>query len=404
MGFHPYMQKLIISEPYEFFPPLLNPFWHALILRGMPARMRKEYGVAAVELHGEEHLRASYEAGHGVMLCPNHCRPSDPFLFSAVSARLARPVHIMAGWHIFKQGRIQRFLLQRVGVFSMHREMTDWHSLRCAEDILCAARDPLLLFPEGITSRTNDHLFSFMRGAAHLARRAARRRSRRGGRVVIHPVGIRYFCDGDPVVAARTKLDEVEALAGLPSPPEWPLLDRIRHTGAALLARKEVEYCGSARTGSLSSRLVFLQEHVLAPLEAEWVRRPRGGPVMARGKAVRTAILPGLVDPRTPSAERERRWRHLTDLSLVQQLHCYPASYLNSGEPERLLEIVEHFEEDLTDRVRPQHPLRAVLVIGEAIEIPPLLAPEPRRDPLMEILRGRIEALLASSLQYRRTL
>jgi len=396
------MQPLIIPEPYEFVPPRLNAFWHALIARGMPKRLRQDYGIATVELQGAEHLRASYEAGHGVMLCPNHCRPSDPFLFSAVSARLARPVHIMAGWHIFMQGRIQRFLLQRVGVFSMHREMTDWHSLRCAEDILCAARNPLLLFPEGITSRTNDHLFSFMRGAALLARRAARRRSRHGGRVVIHPVGIRYFCEGDPEIAARAKLAEIEALVGLPSPPDWPLKDRIRHTGAALLAQKETQYCGAARSGSLASRLEFLVEHILAPLESEWLRRPRGGAVMARVKAVRTAILPGLIDSRTPAEGKDRRWRHLADLYLVQQLHCYPAGYLDGGGPERLLEIVEHFEEDLTDRVRPHPPLRAVLVIGEALEIPPVLAADSRQDPLMITLRARIEALLATSLQYRR--
>jgi 1-acyl-sn-glycerol-3-phosphate acyltransferase len=368
----------------------------------MPTLLRRDYGVAEVEVRQLELLHSSCQAGHGVMLCPNHCRPSDPFLFSAVSVQLARPVHIMASWHLFMQGRLQRYLLQRVGAFSMHREITDWRSLRCAEDILCEARHPLLVFPEGITSRTNDHLNAFMRGPAHLARRAARRRAGQGGRVVIHPVGIRYFFEGDLAGAAQPRLEEVEARIGVPSPGHLPLRERILHTGTALLARKEVQYFGAPQSGPLALRIRNLLEHVLAPLEAEWLRRPRGGDVMARVKAVRAAIVPGLADKATPAPDRDRRWRHLSDLYLVQQLHCYPAGYLDGGPPDRLLEIVEHFEEDLTDRVRPHQPLRAIVVIGEPIEIPPVRAPQPRHDPLMGVLRERIEALLASSLQHRR--
>ena len=54
------------------------------------------------------------------------------------------------------------------------------------------------------------------------------------------------------------------------------------------------------------------------------------------------------------------RWlRQLADLYLAQQLHCYSGDYLaDAPTPERLLETVERYEEDLTDTARPHPPPR----------------------------------------------
>ena len=360
-----------------------------------------DYGIVDTEYVGLERLLASHAAGHGVMLAPNHSRPADPFLFARLGRLTGRSPHIMASWHIFMQGRMQRFLLQRVGIFSMHRELTDWKSLRCAERILTDAKHPLVVFPEGIVSRTNDHLNSFMRGPAHLARRAARRRHPAAGRVVIHPVAIRYFFEGDLEAAVTPVFADLGKIIGREVPRDMSLRERVLRAGEVMLAVKEEEHLGAPQTGSLMARIRGLLDHLLEPLEAEWACRRRTDDVMARVKAVRAAILPGLTDAGTPSAEQERLWRQIEHLYLVQQLHCYPEGYIN-GEPEHLLELVEHFEEDLTDKVRPHHPMRAVMVIGEPIEAPPARAARPREDPLMGELRERLESLLVQSLGYRR--
>jgi len=395
------LQNLIIPEPYEFVPPRFSRLWHAVVMCRAGKMLCNDYGIVETEYVGVDLLRSSLDAGHGVMLTPNHCRPSDPFLFAGLGRLTGRPPHIMASWHIFMQGRLQRFLLQRAGVFSMHRELTDWKSLRCAEGLLSAARHPLIVFPEGIVSRTNDHLNAFMRGPAHLARRAARLRAPTGGRVVIHPVAIRYFFEGDLDEAATPVFHDLGKVMGLDVPRDKPLRERILSFGEGMLARKETEYLGAPQSGPLVSRIRRLLDFVFEPMEAEWIRRRRGGDLMARVKAVRGAILPGLVDARTPADERDRLWRQIERLYLIQQLHCYPEGYIN-GEPEHLLELVEHFEEDITDKVRPHRPLRAVVVIGEPIMAPPAPARRPREDPLMGELRERMESLLEQSLRYRR--
>lgn len=392
------MQNLIVPKPYEFVPPRFNPLIYSSLKPLLPLFLRKAYGIASISYSGDENLRQSLQAGHGVLLTPNHSRPSDPFVIAALGNACRRPVNIMSTWHIFMENRLQRFLLQRVGIFSVHRESVDWKSLRCAEDILVTARHPLVMFPEAIVSRTNDHMNAFLRGSALVARRAAlRRTAAKSGEVVIHPVFIRYTFDGDVGERSAPVLTEVENRLGWQAQSQLPLRERILKSGHALLASKEIEYLGTVSHGPLSTRIAELREYILQPLESKWIRNNRHPDTMARVKAIRMQIFPGLLDQSLSSGEREQLWRDIADLYFVQQLHCYPEHYLDAPEHERLLEIVEHYEEDLTDKVRPHYPIHAKLHIGEALPVAPERKVYPHRDPLMIRLRESMEQLMAGS-------
>ena len=392
------MQNLIIPKPYEFVPPRFNTLVYRAFSPLLPLMLRKAYGVASIEIIGQERLSASLRAGHGILLTPNHSRPSDPFVIAALGNACRRPVNIMSTWHIFMEGAIQRYLLQRVGIFSVHRESVDRASLRCAEQILHRAAHPLVMFPEAIVSRTNDHMNAFLRGSAFVARRAAHRRQREhGGQVVIHPVFIRYRFAGDVKARVSPVLDEVEQRLGWQPQHAMPLRERVLKIGHALLASKEIEYFGVAKTGSLTARIAELRDAVLQSTEKQWLRRYRHQDTMARVKAVRTRIFPHLLRPDLAPMRQEDLWRVIGDLYFVQQLHCYPEGYLNGPEPERLLEVVEHFEEDLTDKVRPHYPLHAQVHVGEALLVPAERRVYPHADPLMDKLREQMEHLMVAS-------
>jgi 1-acyl-sn-glycerol-3-phosphate acyltransferase len=135
-------------------PPRLSAFW-AWIIRGwLPTYLRQSFGVASLECGGAERLRASLEAGHGVLLASNHCRPCDPILLGLLSCAVGRPFHVMASWHLFMQPRLQSSLLPRIGAFSVYREGLDGESLKCATRILAEAQFPLAAFPEGFITQT----------------------------------------------------------------------------------------------------------------------------------------------------------------------------------------------------------------------------------------------------------
>jgi 1-acyl-sn-glycerol-3-phosphate acyltransferase len=390
------MQAIVVAKPYKFVPPYRGTFWPRVVRPLLPRLLRNE-GFASVEFRGAEKLAASVRAGHGIMITPNHCRPGDPFAVAALGHSVGLHVHVMASWHLFMQGPVQRFLLPRAGVFSIYREGLDREALKCAIQILTDARRPLVLFPEGVVSRHNDLLNPLMEGTSMIARSAAKQRAALTppGLVVVHPVAIRYFFEGDLRATVEPILEDIERRLSWEPSRSMDLIDRIRKIGGALLALKEIEHLGSPQSGNLDERIRHLIDHLLCPIEDAWLKGRHEGDVVARVKLLRTALLPEIIAGQLAEPELEARWRLLAQLYLAQQLAFYPQGYLSANAtPERILETVERFEEDTTDKVRRVSPLRAVLSVGDAIEVTQERV-RGAEDPLMKAIRDQLEALLA---------
>ena len=399
------MQNVVIARTYRFVPPRFSPFWWRIIQWYLPTHLRKSFGITSWQCIGAERLAASLNAGSGVLLASNHCRPCDPMVLGLLSREVGRPFHTMASWHLFMQSRAQSFLLTRIGGFSVYREGLDRESLKCATRILAEARFPLVIFPEGFVTRNNDRLMNLMDGIAFLARAAAKQRagSPLPGKVAVHPVFVRYFFEGRLEAAIAPVLREIEARLSWQPQSHLPLCDRIVKAGHALLALKEMEYFGATQSGEVRERLAHLLDHLLKPLEQEWTGGRREPDPMTRIKRLRTAILPEMVHGELDEGESARRWRQLADLYLAQQLHCYSGDYLaGQPTPERLLETVERYEEDLTDTARSHPPIHAVISVGEAIEAAPTRDRSADGDPISNELRRRLELMLEESKIRRR--
>ena len=398
------VQKIVIAQPYQFVPPCRANFWPRLLRPLLPVYLNRSHGVAAVELHGAERLRNSIAAGHGILLTPNHCRPPDPMTVMQLGYAVGRPVHIMASWHLFKQSALQTWVLRRMGVFSVYREGMDREALKCATQILVAAKRPLVLFPEGVLSRTNEHVNHLMEGTVFIARNAATQRAASGttGKVVVHPVAIRYFFEGNLEATLIPALETIERRLAWQPQAQLGLIERIAKVGEALLTLKEIEYLGTPKSGELSQRLSALIDHLLMPLEVEWLKGKRDDQVVTRVKNLRMAMLPEMAAGEIDEAERARRWRQLADIYLAQQLHFYPPGYFTPAPTaERMLETVERFEENLTDQEPVHGPLRAVIEVGEAIEVSPLRERGVEPDPVMAQIRTQLETMLAGILMRR---
>ena len=140
-------------------------------------------------------------------------------------------------------------------------------------------------------------------------------------------------------------------------------------------------------------------DHLLVPIEADWLKGRRETGVVARVKVLRMALLPDLVAGNLTPEEQEQRWQLLAKLYLAQQLAFYPADYfLPEPTPERILEMAERFEEDLTDKVRTVSPLKAIVEVGEAIEVGSERVRGDHGDLLMNTVQESVQAMLASSL------
>jgi hypothetical protein len=71
---------------------------------------------------------------------------------------------------------------------------------------------------------------------------------------------------------------------------------------------------------------------------------------------------------------------------------------------DRLLEMIERFEEDLTDKVTVHGALKVIIEVGEAIEVSPERDRSAEVDPLMlqleEGLQGMLDRLARESPRY----
>ena len=167
-----------------------------------------------IDIVGAEKLRASIAAGHGVLITPNHSRDEDPFILSALARKIGTPCFVVASAHLFMGNKLQAFLLRRAGAFSIYREGMDKQAVQTSIEILESAERPLVIFPEGHISRTNDRLTPMLEGTALIARQAAKKRAKENnGKVVVHPVAVRYSFPFDVEAAAARVLDEIEQRA-----------------------------------------------------------------------------------------------------------------------------------------------------------------------------------------------
>ncbi len=393
------MQNILIEKPYRFTPPI-TWYWPQRILTklGMfQVLLRREYGVVDHECRNVDRLRDSIKAGHGIMLTPNHPRTADPVAMYYLCRETPVSLYTMASWHLFNQSRFSTFMVRLMGAFSVNREGLDRAAVDYAIEVLTKAERPLLIFPAGSTSRTNDRLMALMEGPAFIARTAAKRRAKDGGKVVVHPIGIKYLYKGDIEETGNEVLTELETqLSWIPN-PSIPLIDRIVKVGTALLTLKELEYDQQSTPGTtLRQRQTNMVNRLLCPLENEWLGSEQQGGIQSRVKNLRMKIFPEMSRDEVDATERARRWQHLEQTYLAQQIDCYPEKYVTEfPSVDRLLETLEKFEEDLNGKCRIHGQLKVIIDVGEAIEVPVKRDRSAETDPLMLSIRQWLESKLA---------
>ncbi len=392
------MQNVIVDKPYRFIPPHHGDWipWWVQKLRIVDWYLNRFEGIESHEVRGIEHLKESVRLGHGILLAPNHCRYADPIAMGWIVRQVGVYLYTMASWHLFHESRWQAFAMRMCGGFSVYREGVDRQSLNTAIEVLVAAKRPLVVFPEGTVFRTNDILQPLLDGVAFLARSAAKRRAKQdGGRVVIHPVAIKYLFRGDLEKSVVPILTEIEQRLTLHLPGrEQPLVERVRKVNLATLALQELKYLGGVQEGSIDQRQQYLIEHLLSPLEKEWLGRCLDETIMPRVKQLRSALVPRLLLPEITAAEKNRLWTQLADIYVAQQIATNVSDYLDNPTDTRVLETVERLEEDLTDHARVQRPLHAILQVGPPLEVDSQRPSREGEDPLMIDLANSLRKML----------
>ncbi|MEM6470417.1 MAG: 1-acyl-sn-glycerol-3-phosphate acyltransferase [Planctomycetota bacterium] len=397
---------VVFERPYEFVPPIKSTWWPWLIqrLRLYDLHLKRKEGVVGYELRELANLKASLDQGHGILLAPNHCRYADPMVMGWPARELGIHVHAMASWHLFNESWFDGFAIQRMGGFSIFREGNDRQSLEAAIEILVEADRPLIVFPEGTTNRTNDELKPLLDGVAFMARTAAKRRKKQldageprgSGKVVVHPVAIKYLCVGDFREWALRQLDVFERQLGWHRMPERDLLGRTLQLVEAQLALKETQYLGCSRGGPLPERRDFLIREILEQTEKEMKLSSDSDCVRARVRQIRsTASSRFFEGPRDSALEAQLR-RNVAAADLTQDLSSFPNSYLREEDvtDTRLIETIQRLQESINGKSDNTIELKAVVEFAPAIEVDTSRPPRGAQDPMMTELEDNLQSMV----------
>ena len=396
------MQKIFIEKPYQFVQPLMWD-WLAKLMNNRLVHiplLRFSESIVSVESRGVERLKNSIDAGHAIILIPNHPRTSDPVVLYDVMRRVGKPMFAMASWHLFNHGWHNRAIIRLYGGYSVNREGLDKSSVSFSVKALQDNVRPLLMFPEGATSRTNDTLMPFLDGPTFIARTAARRRSKLGLKTVIHPIAIRYMFDGDFKTELNRLLDPVDEMFGGESTRNLDAVPRVRLALSKLVARKAARFDVelNPELGAFEQRQAVLQS-VMNAAEMRCFGASSSESISDRIRNVRTSAFPEILNNKDLSeADRQIRWLDLERTYLAWQMASYPEGYLD-GNPsiERILDIAAKVNEDLTDVPRRSGRQRVVVEVCDPIEVPASKHRGDKADPLVaqieEQLKERLEKL-----------
>jgi 1-acyl-sn-glycerol-3-phosphate acyltransferase len=410
------MPPLIVTDShYKFVPPHQGDIWPRLLSRYAVRMLKTRYGVHEVEIRDQHKLEPLISEGHGIVLAPNHCRMSDAVVLQSLSRALRQPFFVMASSHLFRGSKLLKWALRRIGAFSVYREGVDRQAVATAVDIITEGKRPLVIFPEGALSQTNDRLNALMEGVSLMARTAARRREKaapdRESSVYVVPIAIRYLFQGDINRTAGPILAEIERRLSWRTQDDLPLVERIYKVGNALLGLKETEYLGEARAGDLSERQRHLIDALLCPLEKEWRNGQREDSVINRVKELRKAVVPDMISasevasdkPPLSTTELDRRWRQLQDMELAQALSLFPRQYVAANSTvDRILETVERMAENLSGKEQVHAPMKAIIQVGDPFIVASKRDRGADGDPVLNRLEADLSSMLAELSQASR--
>lgn len=393
------MQERYFRDNYRFIPPYRSKFWCYTLAPIFKAKIPKVFNLHRWKFQGAEHLRHSLDQNAGMLLTPNHSRQADTPAVGLLGHSVGQFVYFVASYHLFKQERWRRWLINRMGAFSIWREGTDREAIRECVKILQKAERPLVIFPEGTWFRQNERLGKLQDGVSLIARQAARKADRP---IHVLPVAIKYWLLEDPTPSLERRLSRLEqSLRWQPqSDLEW--LPRIEKLSRAMLGVKEVEHFGEAQRGELDDRINNLIDSHLAELEDGYFGQGREGTVIERVRALRQHIVRRLVSENAAKEEVEDARKALENLMFCELLVAHDFEYLRENPSyERVTEAVDRIEETLTDRDTTDVPLGAVLKVGPPLDLADFAAEKRRKgeaDPLTDAIADSLRQMMSDLL------
>ena len=364
------------DAPYKFFPAKPNSFvlWLGRLLnqrRNLPSH---RHLISEVEIRGKERLSEARRLGERrLFFLANHSTHSDAQILNEAQRQLGVRSCYMAAYDVFLRGKLQAWVMQHAGCFSVNRDASDSRSMREAIRLLTDNRYGLTLFPEGNVYLMNDRVTPFLDGAAFIGMKAQKQLGIEVPIFVI-PTSIKATHLTDQREAIRAKLTQVATDIGLELDSTAPMLDEIKRVGLSALERslKQRGLIPDIPDGlPLRAHLEHCAEHMTKGLEDKiGLPTKERTPLNQRIRKVRSRIHKVRADPEA-KADHQVAASWADEAMIALRILSYAGDYVESNPSlDRCGESVENLLEDIYSQVQaPYGERRAIVEFGEPINL-----------------------------------
>ncbi len=391
------------DQPFRWFPPKRSPLIAPLLRRYNARRfLPKAKRILEIDSRHVERLQSEAQPGDRFVFMPNHPTHADAAIFMEVLRRLDQPAQLMAAYDVYLRSRLEGWMIQRIGAFSVDRDAADPRPMKHALEVLAKGRCALTVFPEGNVYLENDRVGPFLEGAAFLALRAQQAMGEDGGRVLAVPVSIKATHIRDAHPAVRQRLRRIAEAIGVerPGKDEDPR-EALARVGMAALERN-LSHRGIAlpQGGTLADTIRSAAAGILDRLESKLsLTSDADAPLIERVRQCRRVIH----EVRTDSARAADHAAAATwadEAMLAFRIASYRGDYVAERPSlDRVSETVEKLEEDVFSRMpAPMGDRLAVVSFGTSIDLRERLAQSRKLRPVVRSVTADVEAAVQQGL------
>lgn len=361
------------DQPYKFFPPRPSrtvtrvAHWvnHNFVLPGPNHR------ISELEIEGSEKIEALAKSGAKLLFLPNHSTHSDPQIMSEVHRHLGLPSFFMAAYDVFLRGKLNAWVIQRTGSFSVDREGSDRKAMATAIGVL-KERGSLTIFPEGNVYFTNDRITPFLEGAAFIGAKAQKELGS-DQTVYAVPVAIKATHLIDQRVAVLDRLQNAAGNIGCEFDRAGEPLLELRRIGQLALEKYLLEHGFEVPSDDqpIHNALEAAATTLIRALESDIGLEPKKGDSLTdRLRKIRSKIHQIRIRPDSKiDTMTAADWADRAILAL--RMLGYTGSYCAENPTvDRFAETAEKLLEDLESQLqKPYGKRRAIVRLCEPIDL-----------------------------------
>lgn len=372
------MKKWREGRGRTFYPPLDTPGSLRLAWRFLPRILWRTARVREVHIEGLERLRAI--KGQRAVLTPNHPTNLDPLVLFELSRRCREGFNYLASRESFSVPGIG-WALQKCGAYSILRGTVDRQAIKITRSLLADKGRKIVMFPEGLTYGQNDMLMPFHEGVAQFGFWSLEDMEKAGVDAPLWyvPIGLRYAYLRPMSAQIGQAVARLEKHVSIVPPPGGSLYERLRKVGTSVVEGFEKAYGVRAEKGdSLDVRIARMKD--------TWVSRTAtavgvvDNPALPLGDRVRSVVNAldrmSFAPDASEFTKQTMRRRHQETAPLYKDMEragrflATGARYIaDKPSDERYLEVIGRLEEELFGFSPMRGPRRAVLTVGEPIDL-----------------------------------